>query len=130
MTLKYSTAPLLALASLAPVYAQTARHTGCAKAWAEEPNTLLLTEKDSCSVLSGKPVTGRLNGHTVTLQGDLVEATSDDPQKIEVQRVENVGDACTATCTPEPPGHRGINKREKLGAQSGTAGRKADPNQP
>lgn len=97
-------------------------HTGCVTALPDDPSALVLSDASGCSLLSGKLATKRLAGRIVVLKGSLAEATAADPQTIVVEGVDSVGAACTAACKLEPPGHRGLHRKEKAGSQGGTPG--------
>ena len=120
---------LVLASSFVPIAAaaQSGTHTGCVKPWTDEPETLLLAEADSCSVLKGKLATKSLAGHTVTLSGAFTDATSSAPQSITVEKISRMTEACSETCTPQPPGHRGLSKHERPGGQGGTQGRDGTP---
>lgn len=122
--------PLAALLIACAAHGQKAPHTGCVNPWPGVSDTLTLSQKNSCSVLAGKAVTARLAGHTVTLTGTITEATESDPQTLTVTAVQSVGEECSATCTPHPPGERGVTKRPKPGLQGSTPGEKNTPRNP
>lgn len=116
--------------ALGAAHGQAATHTGCVNPWPGVSDTLTLVEDGACSVLTGKAAAARLAGHTVTLTGTITEATESDPQTLAVTAVQQVGDACTATCTPHPPGERGVTKRPKPGLQGSTPGDHTEPSKP
>ena len=106
----------------APAKPASTTHTGCVTVTADDANSFVLAEGDSCSLLSGKLASRQLAGHVIVLRGVFADATTNDPQTIVIERVDSVGPACSQTCTLEPPGHRGLRKKPKTGTNGGTPG--------
>ena len=119
----YLVAGVLALATeMTAQNAATVKHEGCVMASPDDAKVLLLAEEASCSVLTGKLAKPDLLGHVIVLGGIDTAATTTEPQSVKVQKIVSQGVACHRVCTLEPPGHRGLHKKEKPGSQGGTPG--------
>ncbi len=104
--------------------------TGCVTRSAAVPDALVLRSKESCSQLAGAGAKNSLVGHEVSLEGKLDLATADTPETLHITAVTQVGGACTQTCTLEPPGKRGLRKKEIPAGKASTPGMQADPRDP
>ncbi len=121
---------------------------GCAASWGQETkpaktvvegcvtrstmvhDVLVLRSKDSCVQLAGEAAKDSLLGHVVTLNGTLSEATSKAPETLQVMSVNHVGEICSETCTLEPPGRRGLRKKEVPAGPASTPGETQKPQSP
>lgn len=95
--------------------------TGCVTRSAATDQLVLQSEK-SCTRVLGKADPAKLVNHEVTLEGVFRAATAKEPESIEVSGVSRVGEACSATCTLESPGKRGLRKKEKPAGDASTPG--------
>ena len=101
--------------------------TGCVTPSTQDKGKLVLRSKESCSELAGNLVSAsKLAGHTVTLEGALAPASGPEPETLTVSAVKQVGEACSSTCSLEPPGSRGLGKKkgeaiDKIGGTPGNS---------
>jgi len=95
-------------------------YTGCVMR--TEAGEWTFCEPDNCSLLRGQDVDQKLVGHQVTLRAAVQNATSTMPRTLVVSAVISIGAACSQTCSPRPPIHRGIGGKEHPGSEGGTPG--------
>ena len=96
--------------------------SGCVTRSKAVPDALVLRSKESCSQLAGSLAKDSLVGHEVSLEGRLSVATDKMPETLQVTGVRSVGEACSATCVLEPPGKRGLRKKETPAGEGSTPG--------
>jgi hypothetical protein len=107
-------------AGLAQTPVANAPLTGCVMT--TEAGDFTFCEPDNCSVLIGKDVNAKLSGRSVTLRATIQAATAATPRTLTVTSIVSIGAACNQSCSPRPPGHRGIGGREHPGSEGGTPG--------
>lgn len=99
-----------------------ATYTGCVTPNAHAPDVLVLLHEDACMVLAGKLNAAQVKGHIVTFTGTLLEPAGTEPLTLKVTKTQRVGDACSQSCMPEPPGSRGLHGNLKHGREGATKG--------
>ncbi len=97
-------------------------YTGCVTPNAHAPDVLVLLRDDACMVLAGKLNAAQVKGHTVTFTGMLLEPAGTEPLTLKVTKTQRVGEACSQSCMPEPPGSRGLHGNLKHGREGATKG--------
>ena len=118
-------APSNAVSAAVPPDATAAKpesFSGCVAKLGRPADSYVLATGKSCLLLRGTFDPDRLIGHQVVLLGLETQATSTMPLILRVQSTTAVKDACTATCTPIPPGTRGVHGSDQPGGEGGTPG--------
>lgn len=131
-------AGMLVLAGYGAALAQAAKQaepvkkvlSGCVTASVAVPGTLVLRSAESCTELAGALARKSLAGHEASLEGMLTEATAEMPETLRIVLVKHVGETCQETCTPEPPGRRGLRKKEVPAGNASTPGVQAPEPKP